>query len=82
MKAAKKNERIMRSRYEPNVTVECLTCGHTGLLTREALSRFSIQPEHAHSGFRQTLALPPVRQPQRFGYASTATSASLVTSFA
>ena len=39
-------------------------------------------PEHAHSGFHQTLALPPVWQPERFGYASTATSASLVTSFA
>jgi hypothetical protein len=32
----------MQSRNEPNVVVECLTCGHTNVLTREALSRFSI----------------------------------------
>ena len=29
----------MRSRHEPNVSVECLTCGHTGLLT---LKRFRV----------------------------------------
>jgi hypothetical protein len=45
----------MRSRHEPNVSVQCLTCGHTGLLTREALSRFSIQPDTPIAAFVKRL---------------------------
>ncbi len=37
MNVAQKNNRSVRSRYESNVTVECLSCGHTAVLTREAL---------------------------------------------
>jgi ribosomal protein L37E len=55
MKAAKENERIMRPRDEPNVTVQCLRCGHTGLLTREALLRFSIQPDTPIAAFVKRL---------------------------
>jgi hypothetical protein len=45
----------MRSRIEPNVTVECPTCGHTGVLTREALSHFSIQPNTPIAAFVKRL---------------------------
>ena len=31
-------------RTEPGVTVECLHCGHVGVLTREMLSRVAIAP--------------------------------------
>jgi hypothetical protein len=31
-------------RTEPGVTVQCLSCRHVGLLTREALSRLAIAP--------------------------------------
>jgi hypothetical protein len=55
MKAAKEDERIMRSRNERNVVVECLTCGHTGVLTREALSRFSIGPNTPIAAFVKRL---------------------------
>jgi hypothetical protein len=30
----------MRSHHEQTVTVECLKCGHIGVLTREVLARF------------------------------------------
>jgi hypothetical protein len=31
-------------RTEPGVTVQCLSCGHVGVLTREALARLAIAP--------------------------------------
>ena len=55
MNVAQKNNRSVRSRYEPNVTVECLTCGHTGVLTQEALSRFSIRPNTPIAAFIKRL---------------------------
>ena len=41
MNVAQKNNRSVRSRYELNVTVECLTLRTYRVLTQEALSRFS-----------------------------------------
>jgi hypothetical protein len=52
---AKECDRNMRSRIEPNVTVECLTCGHIGVLTLEALSHFSIQPNTPVAAFVKRL---------------------------
>jgi pimeloyl-ACP methyl ester carboxylesterase len=45
----------MRPHNEPNVVVECLTCGHIGVLTREALSRFSIQANRPIAAFVKRL---------------------------
>jgi hypothetical protein len=55
MKAADHHDQIMRSRKEQNVVVECLSCGHTGILTREALSRFSIGPNTPIAAFVKRL---------------------------
>jgi hypothetical protein len=55
MQRAKENDRIKRSCHEQNVTVECLTCGHIGVLTREALTRFSIQPNTPIAAFVKRL---------------------------
>jgi hypothetical protein len=55
MSAAKENDWAPRSHYEQNVTVECLTCGHTGVPTREALSRFSVGPNTPIAAFVKRL---------------------------
>ena len=55
MQMAKENDRIIRSRHEQNVTVECLKCGHIGVLTPEALSRCSIQPHTPIAAFVKRL---------------------------
>ncbi len=55
MKAAKENDTNICSRHEDNVTVECLKCGHIGVLTPEALSRFSIGPNTPITAFVKRL---------------------------
>jgi hypothetical protein len=55
MRVAQENGRRIRSRSEPSVSVECLTCGHIGVLTREALSRFSIAPNTPIAAFVKRL---------------------------
>ena len=40
---------------EMNVAVECLKCGHVGVLTREALARFSIQRDAPIAAFVKRL---------------------------
>jgi hypothetical protein len=55
MRALKESDRIVPSPYQQNVSVECLTCGHTGVLTREALSRFSIAPNSPIAAFVKRL---------------------------
>ena len=55
MQMAKENDRIIRSRHEQNVTVECLKCGHIGVLTPDALSRFSMRPHTPIAAFVKRL---------------------------
>jgi hypothetical protein len=55
MKAAKESDRGLPSHHEPDVVVECLTCGHSGVLTRETLSRFSIGPNTPIAAFVKRL---------------------------
>ena len=40
MRGAKENARMVRSPQEQNVTVECLTCGHTAVLTPKHLFEY------------------------------------------
>jgi hypothetical protein len=62
-------------RTEPGVTVQCLSCGHVGVLTREALSRLAIAPGTPDRGVRQATPLPEVREPQRARDAQAGTAA-------
>jgi hypothetical protein len=42
-------------RTEPGVTIECLHCGHVGVLTREMLSRLAITPQTPIAAFVKRL---------------------------
>ena len=49
-------------RAEQSVRVQCLRCGHVGLLTAETLSRLAITPTTPIAAFVKRFALPPLRQ--------------------
>ena len=63
----------MRSRHEPNVSVLPHVRTYRSADARSAFA-FLDPAGHAHSGFCQTLALPPLRQPQRAGDPEAAAS--------
>jgi hypothetical protein len=60
-------DKVVCVRAEQSVQVQCLRCGHVGLLTAETLSRLAIAPITPHCRFRQTIALPPLWQSKRPG---------------
>ena len=55
MRTAKENDRMVRSPHGQNVIVECLTCGHTAVLTPQALPAFQCGPKAPIAAFVKRL---------------------------